>query len=220
MAGSVVGGPFLCDLTHDLRTPLNGILGFAALLHEGKLGPLSADQKECLGDILTSAQDMARTLTEVSDLGRVESGLVEIRPEALDLHALVGEVSISLRALAEPRQVLVVGLVDPRLGGIVADRSALKQLLAVCGSLAVKATPDGGRVTIRAAAEDAGRFRIELEDGGSRLEDRDLTIGLGYVLGRRLVEIQGGTVAVRPATGRGSVVVAVLPRTVEVPRGG
>jgi two-component system NtrC family sensor kinase len=220
MTPGVVGGPFLSDLTHDLRTPLNGILGFAALLHEGKLGPLSPDQQECLDDILASARDMARMLAEVSDLGRVESGQREIQPEPVNVRALVDEVCGGLRELAEPRRVRVVGEVDPTVAGVVADRSSLKQIASVCGALAVKATPDGGRVVLRVVPEDAARFRLEIEDGGSRIQDIDPNVGLGFVLSRRLAEIQGGTLRVRAAATRGSVVAAVLPRTVGVRRGG
>jgi signal transduction histidine kinase len=109
--------------------------------------------------------------------------------------------------------------VDPTLGGIVADPARLKQVLASCALHAVKATPEGGRVTIRATAQDATRFRIEVEDTSGRPKDLEQHRSLGLVLSRRIVELQGGELGVRTTPGHGSVFVAVLPRTLEARRG-
>jgi len=202
---------FLAELSHDLRTPLNGVLGFALLLHEGRLGPLSAEQQECLGDVLTSARQLLQIINEISDLGRVESGTLEFRPERVDVASLLETLRDDVATLSAPKQVEVTGAIDPALGEIVADPARLRQALASYLGNAVKATPEGGRVAIRVTAEDATRFRIEVEDGGSRA--RDLEDGdVGLTLGRRLVEAQGGRLGVRSASGRGSVVFVILPR--------
>jgi signal transduction histidine kinase len=207
----------LAELSHDLRTPLNGILGFAALMHEGKLGPLSADQSECLRDILTSANEMLQLINEVSDLGKVESGTLELRPGPVDLTVVFDEVRTSLSSLSGQKQVQITRAVDPALRGIVADPARLKHLVASCATLAVKATPAGGRVVLRASAEGAARFRIEVEDTSERPKNLDEDGNLGLALSRRIAELQGGELGVRPTAGPGSIIYAVLPRTPEAP---
>src|SRR5438445_9397256 len=76
---------FLANMSHELRTPLNGIIGFAELMHDGKAGPVSAEHKEYLGDILTSAHHLLQLINDVLDLSKVEAGKMEFRPEPVDL---------------------------------------------------------------------------------------------------------------------------------------
>jgi signal transduction histidine kinase len=208
-------GDFLADLSHDLRTPLNGILGFAALLHEEKLGPLSADQKECLGDVLTSANEMLHLINEVSDLGKAEAGTLELTPAPVQLAAVLDEVRDGLQRLSSQKQVRVTAVVDPALTGIVTDAQRLEQIVAACAVHAVKATPADGHVTIRAAGLDAAWFLIEVEDTSRRPKDivRDGSVGL--ILARRIAELQGGELGVRTMSDHRSVLYARLPRAPE-----
>ena len=76
---------FLANMSHELRTPLNAIIGFAELMHRGKVGPVSAEHEEYLGDILTSAKHLLQLINDVLDLAKVESGKMEFRPEPVDL---------------------------------------------------------------------------------------------------------------------------------------
>jgi signal transduction histidine kinase len=208
----------LAEITHDFRSPLNGIIGFAALLHEGKLGSLSADQAECMADILTSAQELVRLVDEVSDLGKLESGALTLRPERVDLAGLIREVCVSLQALSGSKRVEVTQDVQPGLASVVVDPVRLKQILTGCGAQSVKTTPEGGRVTVRATTHDAERFRIEIEDTSTRPKDQPE--GLGLVLSRRLAELHGGALGLRTTALAGSAFVIILPRAVEVRRAG
>jgi len=209
----------LADLSHDLRNPLNGILGFAALMHEEKLGPLSADQKDCLSDILTSAYEMLQLINDVSDLGKVEAGLIELSPGPVDVAAILAEVRDALNDLAAQKQVQVTSSVDPALDGVVTDPGRLRQVVASCAVHAVKATPAGGRVILRATAQDAQRFRIDIEDTSHRPKNLEQDGSLGLTLSKRLVEFQGGELGVRTTPPHGSMLFAVLPRTPRAARG-
>ncbi len=222
---------FLANMSHELRTPLNGIIGFAELMHDGKTGPVSPDQQEYLGDILTSSRHLLQLINDVLDLAKVESGKMEFRPESLDLGKLVGEVKDVLRTLAAQKRIRIESDVDPGLGGINADASKLKQVLYNYLSNALKFSPEEGRVTVRVKPENVDEFRLEVEDRGIGIKPDDIGrlfvefqqldastakkyagTGLGLTLTKRIVEAQGGRVEVRSTPGEGSVFSAVLPR--------
>src|SRR5439155_3280047 len=96
---------FLANMSHELRTPLNAIIGFAELMHKGKVGPVSADHKEYLGDILTSSKHLLQLINDVLDLAKVESGKMEFRPEPVNVRKLVGEVRDILRTLTAEKHI-------------------------------------------------------------------------------------------------------------------
>ena len=105
---------FLANMSHELRTPLNAIIGFAELMHRGKVGPVSAEHQEYLGDILTSSKHLLHLINDVLDLAKIESGKMEFRPESVDLAKLAREVCDILRGLAASQR-LQRG--DPRRSG-------------------------------------------------------------------------------------------------------
>ena len=173
---------FLANMSHELRTPLNGIIGFTELMHDEKVGPVSDEQKEYLGDILTSSRHLLQLINDVLDLAKVESGKVEIRPEAVDLLRIVEEARDILRTLAAKKRIAVSVDVDPELTDVVADPAKLKQVLYNYLSNAIKFTPDEGSVAIRVRPEGVDRFRLEVTDTGIGIRPEDL--------GRLFVEFQ------------------------------
>ena len=82
-SATVAKSRFLASVSHELRTPLNGIIGFSELLHDGKLGPVTEEQVDVLGDILASARHLLQLINDVLDLSKVEAGRMEFRPGAL-----------------------------------------------------------------------------------------------------------------------------------------
>jgi PAS domain S-box-containing protein len=222
---------FLANMSHELRTPLNGIIGFAELMHDAKVGPVSTDQKEYLGDILTSSKHLLQLINDVLDLAKVESGKMEFRPEALDVGRVVSEVKDVLRTLAAQKRIKIESHIEPGLDAISSDIGKLKQVLYNYLSNALKFSPDEGKVMVRVKPENGTDFRIEVEDHGIGIKAEDMGrlfvefqqldastakkypgTGLGLALTKRIIEAQGGRVGARSAPGQGSVFYAVLPR--------
>ncbi len=224
---------FLANMSHELRTPLNAIIGFAELLLDGAISPESAQHKEFLGDILTSGRHLLQLINDVLDLSKVEAGKLEFRPENIRLSQVVGEVLAILRTTSASKQIVIESRLEPAVDELFLDGARLKQVLYNYLSNAIKFTPEGGRVIVRASAEGPACFRIEVEDTGIGISVDDLPrlfgefqqlgdrgakrpagTGLGLALTKRLVEAQGGTVGVTSRLGQGSVFHAVLPRRV------
>ncbi|MDB4889376.1 MAG: hypothetical protein JWL61_1231, partial [Gemmatimonadetes bacterium] len=222
---------FLANMSHELRTPLNGIIGFSELMHDGKAGAISADQKEYLGDILTSSRHLLQLINDVLDLSKVEAGKMEFRPERVDLQKTAREVRDVLRTLAAQKRIRIDTEIDPALGDVFVDVGKLKQVLYNYLSNALKFSPERGRVVLRLRTEGPDAFRLEVEDGGIGIKAEDTPLlfvefqqldasiakkfagtGLGLALTKRIVEAQGGAVGVSSAFGTGSVFFATLPR--------
>ena len=219
---------FLASVSHELRTPLNGIIGFSELLHDGKLGPLTEDQVDALGDILSSSRHLLQLINDVLDLSKVEAGRMEFHPERCRIATLALEVRDVIRPLAE-KKGLNVGLeVTSDLTANI-DPARFKQVLYNYLSNAVKFTPQGGRVMVRISTEADQALRLEVEDTGIGIGADEVTrlfqefaqlpnsrqagqgTGLGLALTRHIVEAQGGTVGVHSKLGHGSVFSAILP---------
>jgi protein-histidine pros-kinase len=222
---------FLANMSHELRTPLNAIIGFTKLMIHGKVGPVAPEHHEYLEDILDSSNHLLQLINDILDLAKVEAGRMEFHPEPIDLTRVATEVRDIVRALASARQIRIETDIDASLGGIHLDSGKLKQVLYNYVSNALKFTSEGGRVSIRARAEGADAFRLEVEDTGIGIRLQDVPklfsefhqldsgaakkyqgTGLGLALTRRIVEAQGGSVGVHSEIGVGSTFHVVLPR--------
>jgi len=223
---------FLANMSHELRTPLNAIIGFAKLMAHGKVGPVSAQHQEYLGDILKSSSHLLQLINDVLDLAKVEAGKMDFDPRPIALSQLVKEVRDILRTMAAAKQIQIEVAIAPTCESLHLDPGKLKQVLYNYLSNALKFTPVSGRVVVRVRAEAEDRIRVEVEDSGIGIRPADLALlftefrqldsgaaklyqgtGLGLALTKRIVEAQGGHVGVTSVAGSGSVFFAVLPRT-------
>jgi signal transduction histidine kinase len=218
---------FLASVSHELRTPLNGIIGFSELLYDGKLGAIPENQVDVLGDILSSSRHLLQLINDVLDLSKVEAGRMEFHPEACLIEALAMEVRDVIRPLADKKGLQLVSEIAPSLTANI-DPGRFKQVLYNYLSNAVKFTGEGGKVTLRIAPQGEKMFRVEVEDTGIGIDADEVPrlfqefaqlpnsrqaeqgTGLGLALTRRIVEAQGGSVAVQSELGQGSVFSAVL----------
>lgn len=217
----------LAGLSHELRTPLGAVLGFAQLLRDGRAGALTAEQVEYVDDVLTGAGYLLRVVNDALDLARVEAGVVELRPERIDLRAVVAEALATVAPLAAAHHITVSARFRDDVP-LTADPGRVRQVLLNYLSNAVKYSHSGDEVIVEVAREGDRGVRLTVRDNGPGIpaaemgrlfvefqrlsSDRDVPgSGLGLAITKRLVEAMGGSVSAESSPGGGSAFHAVLP---------
>jgi PAS domain S-box-containing protein len=213
---------FLSSMSHELRSPLNAILGFAQLMESDPV-PQSPTQKEGVAQILKAGWHLLRLINEILDLAKVESGQVAMSAEPVSL----SEVMLECQAMVESQaQEHGVRLSFPTFSSPVfvrADRTRLKQVLINLLSNAIKYNVKQGTVDVTFSEGSNGRVRTSIMDSGHGLSPEQLQelftpfnrlgqdagreegTGIGLVVAKRLVELMGGSIGVESAVGKGSV---------------
>ena len=225
---------FLANMSHELRTSLNAVSGFSELLLEETYGPLAPRQRQYVENILASGRYLLQLINDVLDLSKIEAGRMDVRVEEFSLRQAIESAVCVTQPLAQKKGLEVEVAIEPELDAIELDPGKLKQVLHNLVSNAVKFT-DSGKVTISAARSPSGSEWIEIvvADTGVGIgpQDRERIFrefeqvdgphsrrhdgtGLGLALTRRLIELQGGTIAVESELGRGSRFVVRLPTKV------
>jgi PAS domain S-box-containing protein len=219
---------FLSSMSHELRSPLNAILGFAQLMDSASPPPTDA-QKESIDQILQAGWHLLRLINEILDLAVIESGKVSLSPESV----LLSEVIAECQAMMEPQaQQRDIRMTFPRFDlpiFVKADRTRLKQIIINLLSNAIKYNKEQGTVTVDYAMHTSGRIRISVADTGAGLPAEKLAqlfqpfnrlgqeagtvagTGFGLVVTKRLAELMEGVLGVESTVGEGSVFWCELP---------
>ena len=219
---------FLANMSHEIRTPLNGVLGLARLALDSKADP--AQLREYLGQLVGSAEHLARLVSAVLDLSKIEAGELKTELVDFDLHALLGTLGDTFGELARLKGLdwgLGLDAALPR--HVRGDPTRLRQIVSNYLGNALKFT-ETGAVALRAAPCGPGRVRLEVVDSGIGIDaatvarlfvpftqaDDSTTrryggTGLGLAICRELAQLLGGAVGVDSTPGRGSVFWAELP---------
>ncbi|HUQ16608.1 MAG TPA: PAS domain-containing protein [Candidatus Saccharimonadales bacterium] len=218
--------------SHELRTPLNAILGFTELLEEQLQAAITSRQLRYLQNIHTAGRDLLRLIDDVLDLSKAAAGGIALDPHPVSLLDLLGPVLRSTRELAAAKGV-ALSIDVPIDRALLVDVGRLRQILEALLSNAVKFTPAGGSVTLRAQA-DGGTLELAVADTGvgipadrqdrvfvafERLHDEErATSGsaLGLALARELVQLHRGTISFVSAPGKGTTFRVVLPDVIAV----
>lgn len=217
---------FVANVSHELKTPLTSMTGFAEAIADGDLP--AERRREFAGRILANAGRMRRLVDDLLDLSRVESGSWEPSPEALAPGDVARIVWSSLAPLPEQREVRL--RVDAGGLRVSADRDALRQILRNLFDNALRYAPEGTEVGMRAHPTHEGRVRLEVSDAGpgiptehlSRVFERFFRVdparsredggtGLGLSIVKHLVLAHGGEVGADSELGRGTTLWFTLP---------
>jgi PAS domain S-box-containing protein len=213
----------LPSMSHDLGTPLNAMIGFSELLINEMPGKLNEKQKKYVEHILASSKRMLDIINDILDLGKAETGKIELNMEKISVHETIDEVAGLFREDATKRNVVFKKEPDPELNIIEADRKRFKQILFNLLSNAVKySKPEGGIVTIK-TVKRGELAKFEVSDTGTGIREKDMgrlftpfeqldlgiaskygSTGLGLVITKKLVEMHGGIIDVKSTYGEGS----------------
>ena len=214
---------FLSSMSHELRSPLNAVLGFAQVLASEKNPPPSVEQRVSIDQILQAGWYLLRLINEILDLSMIESGKISLSQEAMLLSDVLADCEGMISPQAITRGILVTFPVLRDTGYVQADRTRLKQVMLNLLSNAIKYNREGGAVIVECAVREPGRMRISVRDTGPGLAPDQLTqlfqpfnrlgrengneegTGIGLVVTKQLVELMDGTMGVDSAVGIGSV---------------
>jgi two-component system, NtrC family, sensor kinase len=219
---------FLANMSHELRTPLNAIIGFSEVLLDPSLKVTAEEQSQFLTDVLSSGKHLLGLINEILDLAKVEAGKMELQIEPALLSDILEAVQNTMRPLAVKKSVNLHGECDERIDLVSMDSARVKQVLLNLVGNAVKFTPEGGRVWVRADSED-GAVRVEVGDTGPGIpaEDHERIFlefqqagsdvgkpqgtGLGLALAKKFVEMHGGKIGLESEVGKGSRFFFTIP---------
>ena len=226
---------FLANMSHELRTPLNAIIGFSEMMENGVFGPLGNERYyDYAANIKKSGEYLLNLVTDILDMSRLESGRMRLQRSEFPLAGMIRDCvnDYAVAARAKNIHVKADGWPDVRLR---ADKAAIQRVLKTLIANAVKFTPTGGRLSVRArlvgeavniyvedsgagiapsAVSRVGRPFVQIE---SKLEDGMKGSGLGLAIARSLAELHGGAIRIRSVEGSGTIVMVHLPGAAVMP---
>ena len=220
---------FISVASHELKTPINVIGGYAELLEDGVYGPVSDDQREALDSIQDQTRTLGDLVNQILDISRIEAGGFHVEASDIESRELLGAVRRMFEPLAKQKRIDFAVEVDesfPRL--IHADPDRLRnEVLGNLLSNAFKFTPEHGSIRVFAHRTPAGPT-LEVRDSGSGIPEEQLEFifekfyqvggearmkgsGLGLAIAREIVEAHGGTIDASSAPGQGTTFTMTFP---------
>ncbi|HSQ00176.1 MAG TPA: ATP-binding protein [Candidatus Dormibacteraeota bacterium] len=216
---------FLAMLTHDIKNPLGVVLGFAELL--GEVGPLNEEQRDLVARIQANAGAVLTLVANYLNLSQIEAGQLTIVRKPVDLATLIEGVMHRFRAAAARDGIACETEIKEPLGVLAADPVALERVLTNLVHNALKFTPPGGRVSVR-AQRTAESVTLQVSDTGVGIAPEELEsvfqpyrrgmtrqaregTGLGLFIARALISGHGGRISIASTVGEGTTVTISLP---------
>lgn len=228
---SALKSDFLAKVSHEVRTPLNAILGFAEVIMDERFGPVGNERyKDYLKDIHSSGTHVLSLVNDLLDLSKIEAGKLDLNFGAVDANRIVNECVSLIQPQATRERVIIRLSLAPRLPNVVADERSLRQIVLNILSNAVKFNEPGGQVIVSTALTDAGHAVIRIRDTGIGMNEKELEMalepfrqvatsrpttgtGLGLPLTKALVEANRASFTIKSRKGEGTLVEVSFPQT-------
>lgn len=229
IASATQRSQFMASMTHELRTPIHGVQGLADVIAAGVYGPVTDKQRDACTSIKRSAQTLLQLVDDVLQLARAEAGKIDARPGQVDVAQLVERVAASVSWMVGTKRLALDVVIEGDLPPVRTDERWLSHVLVNLLANAVKFTPEGGRVTVRAqprgdmvvlAVEDTGigiapEERAAIFEPFRQIDRGDARgyggVGLGLALVAQLTDLLAATVEVDSAPGKGSTFRVLVP---------
>ena len=219
---------FLATISHELRNPLNAILGWAHMMRLGKLN--EANMERAVETIYRNAQSQTQLVADLLDVSRIISGKLRLDVRTVDLISIVNAAIDSIRPATDAKSIRLQTMLDPAAGPISGDADRLQQIVWNLLTNAVKFTPKGGKIQVKLQRIDS-HVEVVVSDSGvgiskeflpyvfDRFRQADASttrihggLGLGLSIVHQLVDLHGGTVTVQSeGEGKGATFTIVLP---------
>ena len=221
---------FVSVASHELKTPINVILGYLQLLDEGVYGPLSEKQRDISRTLESQAQSLGRLVRQLLDISRFEAGGARLEPRRFELDSFLGDLETAFQVLARQRGIeFRVHRVGDLPAEVSWDPDRINEVLGNLLSNAFKFTGRDGAVDLSVEQLD-GHLQIEVRDTGAGIPQEQLPhifqkfyqatnqrasseggTGLGLAIAKEIVEAHGGTIGCESTPGEGTVFTIVLP---------
>ena len=219
----------LSRVSHEMRTPLNAIMGFAEVMQEERFGPIGNDRyRDYVRDILASGRHVLSLANDLLDLTKLELGKADLRFTPVDVNVIIRECILLMQPQAARERVIVRLSLYDRLPKVMADERSLRQILLNLMANAVKYNEPGGQVIVSTALDDSGHAVLRVRDTGVGMSDSELAIalepfrrvpgvkdtegaGLGLPIVKALVEANHADITIKSRKDQGTLVEIAFP---------
>ncbi len=224
---------FISTIAHEVRTPLNAILGLVQVLLRDRAEPLTPRQHDTVARLEKSTAMLVRLVNDLLDLSRLQAGRMQIKLESFEPAELIDSIYNGLNQTAKDKDVIFAYEVEPHMRSVMSDATKVTQVITNLSSNAIKFTPAGGTVTLKAGPDGDQMWYVEVSDTGIGMQEEQVPLifeefrqinvgsphhtggtGLGLPISKRLVELLGGRIKVASAPGHGSTFTVIWPRDV------
>ena len=219
---------FFASMSHEFRTPLTSVIGFAEVMLEDEENPLTPRQRDNLAKVVQKARQLLRMVDELLDIAKIESGRMRVKLSNVDIGQVVHEVMASVSPMLRGKDVRLTADISPDLISVRTDERKFSEILTNLVSNAAKFT-DRGSITISAGIQE-GKVHVAVCDTGvgikrsdfrrifddfeqldNQLAGRSKGTGLGLPLAKRLCYLIGGRIKVESKLGVGTTFTVILP---------
>jgi signal transduction histidine kinase len=225
---SATKSEFLAKVSHEIRNPLNAIIGFSELMMEERFGAIGNDRyRQYLKDINSSGGHIMSLVNDLRDLSKIESGRLELAFAGVALNELIEQCVALMQPQANREGIILRSSLSPRLPDVIADARSLRQIVLNLVASSIKLTGAGGQVIVSTARAESGALILRVRDTGAGMSAQELAdalepfqqvssrsggSGIGLPLAKALAEANGASLRIESNRGSGTLIEVTFSR--------